>query len=179
MDDSSAMIRHHARHLQTCLEMFMDILRGHDWELKAQTALWVTAVSIILPITELALPVIQKSCEAINTGGLRFIPTYGRPPEFSEDLHEKLSVLSQVIYFENFFFLTCGGAEPTMTARIEKEFRHRLQVRLASSSSFISCVQRVPIGSLSGVVQNLSVDYAYARHSTGQGYSGHAQPSSS
>ena len=129
MDDSPVMIRIQARHLQVSLEWLVDILKGHDWELRAQVALWVTAGSFILPFDNITLPYIQRSCEAIDAGGLQFIPAYGRPQEFSDDLHERLSVLSQVIYFENFLFLTCGGAEPTMTARIEKEFRHQLQVQ--------------------------------------------------
>lgn len=74
----------------------------------------------------------QKSCEAVDTAGLQFVPTYGRPPVFSEALHEKLSVLSQIIYFENFLFLTAGGTEPMKTARIEKEFRYQLPVRHTS-----------------------------------------------
>lgn len=132
MDGSFAMIRLQARHLQTSLESLADILKGHDWELMAQAALWVTAGSIVLPFEGVTSRYIKKTCEAINVAGLQFIPTYGRPPGFSEELHEKLSILSQVIYFENFLFLTCGGAEPTMTARIEKEFRHRLQVEPTS-----------------------------------------------
>lgn len=176
MDSSPAMIRLHAKYVQICFELLADIFKGHDSELKAQAALWVAAGSIILPFDGLILPYIQKSCEAINTAQLQFIPTYGRPPDFSEELHEKLSVLSQAIYFENFLFLTRGGAEPTMTARIEKEFRHRLQVP-PPSRSFSSHVQRSPIGNLSGIVQHLSIDHAHANHSAGQGHGGHAQPS--
>ena len=133
MDNSFAMIRLQARHLQASLEYLADIIRGRDWELRAQVALWVAAGSFILPFENIAALNIRKSCEAINTAGLQFIPTYGRPPEFSEHLHEKLSILSQAIYFENFLFLTCGGAEPTMTARIENEFRYQLQVGSTSS----------------------------------------------
>ena len=134
MDNSFAMIRLQARHVQTSLEFLADISKEDDWELRAQVALLVTIGSFILPFFEnITSLYVQKCCEAINTAGLQFIPAYGRPPEFSEDLHEKLSVLSQTIYFENFLFLTCGGAEPTMTARIEKEFRHRLQVGSTSS----------------------------------------------
>ena len=129
MDDSPAMIRLQAKHLQRALEILAEISRGHDLELRVQVALWVTAGSFIVPFKNLAPQYIQKTCEAIDTAGLRFIPTYGRPPEFCEDLQEKLSLLSQAVYFENFIFLTCGGAEPTMTARIEKEFRDQLQVR--------------------------------------------------
>jgi len=141
MDNSPAMIRLQAKHIQTSLESLVDIFEGHDWQLRAQVALWVSAGSIILRMSDFTHAYIRRSCEAVNTAGLQFIPTYGRPPEFSEVLHEKLSVLSQIIYFENFSFLTCGGVEPTMTARIEGEFRHRLQVRRAISSSFTLCVQ--------------------------------------
>ena len=133
MDDSPAMIRLQARHLQTCLELVADVFKRCDRELIARVALWIVAGSFILPFDTVLPQYLEKGCEAIDGAGLRFIPTYGRPPEFSEDLHEKLSLLSQAIYLENFVFLTCGGAEPTMTARLEKEFRHQLQVRPPSS----------------------------------------------
>lgn len=129
VEKSPAMVRLHAKHVQTCLESILEVFREHDWELRAQVALWVTAGSVTIWALTLAGMYIKKGCEAINTGGLQFVPTYGRPPEFSEGLHEKLSVLSQIIYFENFLFLTCGGAVPTMTARIEEEFRRKLPVR--------------------------------------------------
>ena len=132
MEDSPAMIKRQARHLQRTLELLADVFNGPDVELEAQAALWAAAGSIIMPVTHLDPLYIKKSCEAINTAGLQFIPTYGRPPEFSEDLHEKLSLLSQAIYFENYLFLTYDGAEPTMTARLEKEFRHHLQVQPVS-----------------------------------------------
>lgn len=167
VDNSPAMIRLHAKHVQMCFEFIADIFKGHDWELKAQVALWVTAGSIVLPYEGLTLPYIQKSCEAVNIAGLRFIPMYGRPPDFSEELHEKLSVLSQVIYFENFLFLTWGGPEPTMTARIEKEFRHQLQVLPPTSPSFASRAKRSLIGSIPSIVQNLPVDHAYTSYSAG------------
>ena len=133
MGNSPTMIRLQAKNIQRSLESLVDTFKGHDWELIAQVALWVTAGSMAMRLSHIAHAYIKKCCDIINRAGLQFIPTYGRPPEFSEDLHEKLSVLSQAIYFENFLFLTCGGAEPTMTTRIEKEFRHRLQVRFAPS----------------------------------------------
>lgn len=172
------MVRLQAQYVQRSLELLIDALKGHDWELRAQVALWVAAGSIVMRLGHITHPYIEKSCEAINMARLQFIPTYGRPPEFSEHLHEKLSILSQTIYFENFLFLTCGGAEPTMTAKIEEEFRNRLQVRSASPSSFTSHVQRTLIGSLSGLVQHLSVDHADANYSTSQRHRGRAQPSS-
>ena len=122
------MIKLHARYVQASLELLTEISEGHDWELKTQVMLWVASGSIVMRLGVLTASYIEKSCDAIDAGGLQFIPTYGRPPAFSEDLHERLSALSQIIYFENFIFLTCGGPEPVRAARIEKEFRHRLQV---------------------------------------------------
>ena len=132
MDDSPVMIRLQAKHGRRTLEMLPEIHKGHDLELRVQAALWVTAGSFIVSLKNLTPQYIRKTCEAIDTAGLRFIPTYGRPPEFSEDLQEKLSLLSQAVYFENLAFLACGGAEPTMTTRIEEEFRNQLQVRRSS-----------------------------------------------
>ena len=128
MDSSPTMIHLQARYMQSTLESLAEIFQGRDWELRALVAVWVISGSILLSADHLIPLYVERSCEAVNTAKLQFVPTYGRPPEFSEDLHEKLSVLSQIIYFENFLFLTCGGAEPTMTAKLEKEFRYRLQV---------------------------------------------------
>ena len=114
--------------MQSTLEYLADIFQGNDWELRALVAVWVISGSILLSANEIIYVYMQRSCEAVNAAKLQFIPMYGRPPGFSEDLHEKLSVLSQIIYFENFLFLACGGAEPTMTAKLEEEFRYRLQV---------------------------------------------------
>ena len=173
--DLPVMIKRQARHMQRALELFVDIFKGHDLELIARAALWVVAGAIIMPVTRLNPLHIKRSCEAIETAGLRFIPTYGRPPEFSEDLHERLSLLSQAIYFENYLFLTYGGVEPTMTARLEKEFRHQLQVRSGSLPLVTLHAQHVPTGGLSGVVQDMSVDHADSDHSVRQRRGAHAQ----
>ena len=170
MATSPAMVRLHAKHVQITLEWLAEIFNGCDWELRAQVALWVTSASVTLALNDYYIPLyMQRACEAVNTGGLGFIPPYGRPPTFSEDLHEKFSVLSQVIYFENFLFLTLGGGEPTMTARIEKEFRHQLGVRL---TPFYTCVTSSVylIGSLSVIIQDLSVGHAHEDYLVGQGY---------
>lgn len=128
VDRSPAMIKRHARYVQASLELLTEISEGHDWELKAQVMIWVASGSIVMRLGNLTSTYVEKSCDAVDAGGLQFIPTYGRPPAFSEVLHERLSTLSHIIYLENFVFLTCGGAEPVRTARIEKEFRHQLQV---------------------------------------------------
>lgn len=170
------MVRLQAKHLQKSLEWLAEISKGHNWELRAQVALWVTSSSITLSIDRTISLYMQKSCEAVNTAGLQFIPTYGRPPEFSEVLHEKLSVLSQIIYFENFLFLTSGGAEPTMTARIEKEFRYKLPVRPTLSLSFVPRSYCILIASLSGALQNLSLGHAYEDYFASQRCGDHTRP---
>jgi len=134
--DSPAMVRLRAKNVQMCSESIVGIFKSHDWVPKMQMAIWIIAGSVILRLGDSTRCYVQKCRESINTTELQFVPTYGRPPEFSEDLHEKLSALTQIIYFENFLFLTCGGVEPTTTARIEKEFRDQLPVRHPTSLSF-------------------------------------------
>jgi hypothetical protein len=130
--DSFTMVSLQARYVQEALEqlteLFEETARRRNWELRALVTLWITIGSVVMRLREVTCLYIKKACDAVNRGGLRFIPTYGRPPEFSEDLREKLSILSQIIYFENFVFLAYNGARPTMTARIEWEFRHNLPV---------------------------------------------------
>jgi hypothetical protein len=156
----------------------VEIFKGDDWELRAQVALWVTAGSFTLSADGFAFLYMERSYEAVNRGELRFIPVYGRPPGLSEALHEKLSTLSQIIYFENFLFLTSGGSEPTRTARIEKEFRDQLPVCHASSLSVIPHTHNVSTVFLSGAVQNVSVDDAHEGDFTCQGYSTRARRAS-
>jgi len=105
-----------------------NIFEIRDWELLAQATVWIISGSIVLQLSGTIHLYVRKYCEAINAAKLQFIPTYGQPPAISETLREKFSALSQFIYFENFLFLTCGGPAPTMSTRIEKEFRRHLQV---------------------------------------------------
>jgi len=168
LDKSPAMAKLQAKYVQAALELVTEISNGRDWELRAQVMLWVASGSIIMRLFYLTPSYIKKSCEVVNMAGLQFIPTYGRPPQFSQDLHEKLSVLSQIIYFENFWFLTSGGAEPTMTERIEKEFRHQLQVNTTCHFVIFTLrVQHFVIGSVPSAVQDLPIDHAHENYFVG------------
>lgn len=138
MENSPIMAELHAREAGMGFDSLVEIFKIRDWGLMAQVGVWLMAGSIILRLSGTIHLHIRTCCEAINTGRLQFIPTYGQPPEFSEDLHEKLSVLSQIIYFENFSFLTCGGTKPTMTTKIEMEFRHQLRVWSFTSLSSVA-----------------------------------------
>ena len=167
---SPAVVRLHAKHVKISREWLAKIFKGCDWELRAQVALWVTSSAVTLALNDhYTLLYMQRGCEAVNTAGLRFIPAHGRPPVFSEELHEKLSVLSQIIYLENFLSLALGGGEPTMTARIEKEFRHQLGVRLTPLYTCVTSSVYL-IGSLSVIIQDLSVGHAHEDYLVGQGY---------
>jgi len=73
---------------------------------------------------------LTKACVVLNAANLRFIPVTGRPPVLTEDVRERVVVLSQIIYFESYMFLAVDGTEPKMATRIENEFRYELQVRV-------------------------------------------------
>ena len=171
VENSPAMVKIYAKYVQKSLEFLTEILVMREWELQAQVALWITMGSIVMRLNYVTPGYIKKGCEAISLGGLCFVPTYERPPDFSDELHEKLTVLSQIIYFENFLFLTRGGAHPTMTARIENEFRRKLKVWPAIRPTFISHIHFFFVGNISGVVQDLSVDHAHTSHFAGQRHS--------
>ena len=127
-DDTPAMVRFHARRVQTAWEATADLFKGKDYRASAHFATAVAAGSVYLRKPQAALLYIQKCSGFVQAGNLQFVPTYGRPPEFSDDLHEILVALSQIIYWANYLFLMCGGPEPHATAGLEKEFRQELPV---------------------------------------------------
>jgi hypothetical protein len=123
-----AAVHFQAKYCQLTWEELAKIQKGDNDGLKAQAMLSVSSCSIVFRWFRIAGPYIQKACRVVNTASLQFIPRYGQPPEYSEEVRERSTILSQVIYFENYWFLACGGPEPKLTARIEKEFRHELRV---------------------------------------------------
>ena len=128
IDDSPAMIRHHARRGQIAWECLAELFQSKNYAVTALAVMEVAANYILIRMTHPSILYIQKSCDAIEAGNLQFVPTCGRPPEFSEDLHELLATLSQTMYWSNYLFLMRGGPEPRATARLEKEFRVDLPV---------------------------------------------------
>jgi hypothetical protein len=127
-DGTPAMVRFHARRIQVFWEAVADLFKGKDYRACTHFATSLLGSFIYLCKPQLALLYIQKCCEFVQAGNLRFVPTYGRPPEFSDELHEILVALSQLIYWANYLFLMCGGPEPRATATFEKEFRQELPV---------------------------------------------------
>jgi hypothetical protein len=128
MDSTPAMVQFHAKQLQAAGEALDDLLKGNDHRAKVQTASSVVSNFIYTRMPRTALFYVQKCFEFAQAGNVQFVPVYGRPPEFSEDIHETSVALSQAIYWANYLFLVRGGPEPCMTAKFEKEFRRELPV---------------------------------------------------
>jgi len=128
--DSPTMVRLFAKYTQLSFEQLAVVVSGSDANLQAQAFLYYVAGSLYARWSVVSRQYLRKACIALNAASLRLIPATGRPPGLTEDVRERLAVLSQIIYFENYLFLAVDGAEPKMAARIEKEFRHELQVRV-------------------------------------------------
>ena len=126
--DTPTMLKFYARRSQVALECLAELLEGKDYRTAIQSLTMTTSSYIFIPMTQTAQLYVQKSCDLIEAGNLRFVPICGRPPEFSEDLHETLVALSQTIYWANYLYLMRGGPEPRATANLEREFRHELPV---------------------------------------------------
>ena len=158
-----------AKYVQLAWQGIVEIRKGNDDYLKAQAMLSVSSCSIVFRWIEFARQYIQKACHVVNTASLQFIPTYGQPPEYSEQVRERSTVLSQVIYFENYLFLAYGGQKPELTAGIEKEFRHEFQVGNQDTSEFISTTHRFYLANVSDAVHDLSVNHEDAGHFVSEG----------
>jgi hypothetical protein len=130
--DSPTALRLHAKHGQLAFEQVAEIAKGSDASLRVHVFLFVATGSLYGRWFKMSREYLKKACLALNVAGHRFIPDTGRPPGLTEDIHERLATLSQLIYFEHYLFLAVDGLEPKMTARIEKEFRHELRVRVRS-----------------------------------------------
>jgi hypothetical protein len=140
MDDTPAMVQFHARRIQTGWESLVDLFKGSDYRVQIHITSSTVAGFIYLRMPKMALLYIQKSCDLAQARNIQFVPTYGRPPEFSEDLHEILVALSQAIYWANYLFLMCGGPEPRATANLEKDFRRELPVGESPVLSYIELI---------------------------------------
>ena len=128
VEDSPPMILLHARYIQSFWEELANIHQGNNYDLKVQSLLFLIAGCIFVRLPRLAGLYLWKTCQMLNAAEMRFIPKYGHPPPYSEEVHEKSTVLSQLIWMESYLYLTCYGDRPKMTTRIEEEFRNDLPV---------------------------------------------------
>ena len=127
-DMRPGMVHFHARHVQKAWESLAELFNGTDCRTCVQAAVLVVSSHIYMCMPQMALLYIQKACEFIKAGDLRFVPTSGPMPELSEELHETLAALSQTIYWANYLFLMFEGPEPRTTAKLEREFQYKLLV---------------------------------------------------
>lgn len=128
--DSPKIVQLRAKHGQRALEQVAEVNGGTNAEVSVHVLLSLAAMTLHARWTERARQFLTKACIALNAANIQFIPATGRPPGLTEDVSERLVVLSQVIYLENYLFLAVDGTEPKMTARIEKEFRREVEVRV-------------------------------------------------
>jgi hypothetical protein len=128
--DSPAMIRLHAKHAQRSVEQMSEADKSDNAELKAQMYLYPAFGCLFQRWFKPARIYLAKACDIVDAANMRFIPVFGRPPELTEEVQENLAVLSQTVYIENYLSLAIDRTPPTMTVRIENEFRHELQVRV-------------------------------------------------
>ena len=132
-DYSPAMVHFHARRVQAAWESLADLFKSDDYETCLHAAVLVVSSHVYMRMPQMALLYIQKSCEFIRKGDLRFVPTCGNPPKFSEDVHEILVALSQTIYWANYLFLMCGGPKASAITDLERQFQQDLTVSEISS----------------------------------------------
>ena len=122
------MLRLHARHTQRALERMSEAGKSDNAELKTQMLLCATSACIFQRWFQPGRAYLTEACDIVNSADLRFIPVFGRPPELTEEVQERIGVLSQIVYTENYLFLAIDRTPPIMAARIEEEFRFELQV---------------------------------------------------
>ena len=128
-EETPAMVRLQARYVQRAWESLIHLSQTNQERDKAQALVRVAHSSIILGLNAPAQLYFLKAYKIIEKAKLRFLPEYGLPPEFSDQVREEVSVLSQAIYLENFLYLALGGPAPIKTVGLEREFRFDLQVR--------------------------------------------------
>ena len=136
VEHSPGIIRLRTKHAQRAYEQLAEINMGNNASLLVHALFFSASMTLQARFFEFARYNLKKACIALNAAKLRFIPDTGRPPELTDDVREKVVMLSQVIYLENYMFLAVDDVEPKMAARIEKEFRHELQVRVCFPASY-------------------------------------------
>lgn len=134
LKSSPPMFLLHARYIQRFWEELAAIQQGEDFDLKVQAMLFLTSACIFVRLVQVASLYLWKTCKILNGADIRFMPKYGHPPPLSDEIHERSTVLSQIIWMENYLFLACDGERPKLTTRIEIEFRNDLPVSFYEQS---------------------------------------------
>ena len=128
-EETPAMVQLQARYSQRAWESLIRLKQTNQERAKAQALMLVAHCFVILGFTAGAQLYLMKAYKIIEKEKLGFFPGYGDPPEFSDQVREEASVLSEAIYLENYSYLALDGSAPAKTTRIEREFRFDLPVR--------------------------------------------------
>ena len=117
-----------ARYAQLTWESMASISKDQDYFLLLEAMFALAASCVLLRWLSLTQAYLLKAVRIANERHITFVPEDSPAPVFSGDVHEHIVQLSQLIYLENFLFLTRHGGEPKATSRLEKEFRTELEV---------------------------------------------------
>jgi len=120
-----------ARYGQLTWETLADLSKDQkdeDHFLLLEARFAMASACVLLRWLDITRACLLKAIHIANKYHMTFVPKDSPVPVFSGDVHEHIAQLSQLIYLENFLFLTKNGAEPKATSRLEKEFRNELEV---------------------------------------------------
>lgn len=128
LPDGKTAIIMQARYAQLTWESMADISKGQDRFLLLEAMFALASSCVLLRWLSITKAYLLKAVQIANECHLTFVPEDSPAPTFSGGVHEHIVQLSQLIYLENFLFLTRNGTEPKATSRLEKEFRIGLEV---------------------------------------------------
>ena len=128
LPDGKTAIVMQARYAQLTWESMAEISNDHGGFLLLEAMFALASSCVFLRWLNITQTYLLKAIHIANEFHISFVPGDGPVPAFSGDVHEHIAQLSQLIYLENFLFLTGNGVEPQATSRLEKEFRTELEV---------------------------------------------------
>lgn len=129
LPDGKTAVVMQARYAQLTWESMAVISRGNDYFLLLEAMFALASSCVFLRWLDITQEYLLKAIHIANEHNISFVPEGCPAPAFSGDVHENIAQLSQLIYLENFLFLTRNGVEPKATSRLEKEFRTELEVK--------------------------------------------------
>jgi hypothetical protein len=114
LPDGKTAIIIQARYAQLTWESMAEISKERDRFLLLEAMFALASSCVFLRWLSITQAYLLKAIHIANECRLSFVPKDGPVPAFSGDVHEHIAQLSQLIYLENFMFLTRNG---TRTAR--------------------------------------------------------------
>ena len=129
LPDGKTAIIMQARHSQLAMESMTDIRKIKNHFLLLEVTFAFASTAMLLRWIDVAQASLIKAIGIANKYHMMFVPEDGPAPAFSGDIHKHVVQLSQLIYLENFLFLTRNGVQPKVTSRLEREFRTKLKVK--------------------------------------------------